>query len=151
MKQVREGINVTAFVILRKNGQHVATVHIKNTADSSRVDVWNQHPEKGRPNPTATQRDAAEEYGPQQGRATRYGYDREVMALAGLEIDGWEVMALAGLEIDGWEMVGHCTPGRPGALDVEPSNCRNGKATTWHTASGLKRLEKRGYQVIRAI
>lgn len=78
-KQVREtaaGQSISAYVILNRKGEHVATVQVHH-ANSGRVsvDVWN----------TGASRDG---HGLQQGAAGGYGYDKFTAALSGLTIDG---------------------------------------------------------------
>lgn len=72
MKQVREtsaAKSISAWVILKK-GKEIATVHAYY-GNTVMVDVWDAGP-----NST----------GPQQGRASGYGYDKQTAALAGLTI-----------------------------------------------------------------
>lgn len=119
-KQVREttaGAAISAYVVLNKKGEHVATVnaHYSNGGTVT-VDVWNHGAAVMRSFETArkigrvseknlaTHADRAPDYykeqadrinwvardlyGLQQGRAGGYGYDKFAAALAGLIIDG---------------------------------------------------------------
>lgn len=81
-KQVREtaaGKSISAYVILNKKGEHVATVqaHFSDSGVCT-VDVWNQGSSRT-------------EYRLQQGRASGYGYDKFTAALSGLKIDGHDM------------------------------------------------------------
>lgn len=157
MKQVREttaGKSISAYVILNKKGEHVATVqsHYSNGGTCT-VDVWS---ENGDPL--------------QQGRAGGYGYDKFAAALAGLKIDGHT-------------MADHCGDvpeqsaakarlfsayrkalGKPGfdqkawnakadKLGARFANYRSedGGYSSLHFESGLDRLTMLGYRVISAI
>jgi hypothetical protein len=81
MKQVREtaaGKSISAYVILNKKREHVATVQACYTDGGvCYVDVWNEY------KVSKTQTD-----GPQQKRAGGYGYDKFTNALRGMVIDG---------------------------------------------------------------
>lgn len=136
MKQVREtaaGQSITVQIILRPNGDHIATVqsHYSNGGTVT-VDVWNMSNMK-RENPSCDK-------GLQQGRAGGYGYDKFNAAIAGLEIDGFE-------------MTHHCTRGNRRAKDVRGANWskETGDFTDWYIESDLSRLTARGYQIITAI
>ena len=134
-KQVREtaaGKVISAWVILRADGTHVATVHAHYGAAVT-VDVWNEH---GVGNPTADERAVAGDHGPLQGRASGYGYDRLTAALTHLPIDGVV-------------LVDHGTPGLEGEPDVIARHSPSGDR--YYIAAGLERLTKRGYRVIQAI
>lgn len=119
--QVREtaaGKSISAYVILNKKGQHVATVqaHYSNGGTVT-VDVWNQGDDAcwrslvtarktGHTTDAALQKVIAKApdyyldhedrerwaaydlFGLQQGRAGGYGYDKFTAALSGLIIDG---------------------------------------------------------------
>lgn len=119
-KQVREttaGAAISAYVVLNKKGEHVATVnaHYSN-GGAVTVDVWNHGAAVMRSFETARKNGRVSEkalaahadrapdyykeqadridwtardlYGLQQGRAGGYGYDKFAAALAGLIIDG---------------------------------------------------------------
>ncbi len=104
-KQVREttaGGQISAFVVLNKKGEHVATVnaHYSNGGRVS-VDVWNIGEAVARSFDTADKNGKVSQasrddrsrsewslFGLQQSSASGYGYDKFAAALAGLIIDG---------------------------------------------------------------
>lgn len=75
-KQVREtaaGQSISAYIVLNKKGQHVATVQMHYGSSAVTVDIWHE---------------ASNHCPLQQGRASGYGYDKRTAALSGLVIDG---------------------------------------------------------------
>ncbi len=101
-KQVREthaGSSISAWVILNKKGEHVATVnaHYSNSGTVT-VDVWNRGDAVERCNAAVEKHFKATgktsrfyHHDLQQGRAGGYGYDKFTAALAGLWIDGQQM------------------------------------------------------------
>lgn len=74
MKQVRELSDSTAFVVLNKKREHVATVQFRYSSGGSvQCDVWGQH--------TIIH----------QKKAGGGGYDKAAAALAGAVIDGFKL------------------------------------------------------------
>ena len=153
-KQVREtsaGKSVSAWVILRNDGRHVATVQAAFLDSGSvMVDVWGPHSLE------------------HQGKVGGYGYDKFTAALSGAIIDGIKMFD---------HSVGNYDPKNPQfkdldilfkryQRDVEHSqkwndearnigarfaNYKDGKYISLYYISGLDRLTEMGYNVIQAI
>lgn len=153
-KQVREtsaGKSISAWVILRNNGRHVATVQAA-FLDSGNVlvDVFGPH---------------SLDF---QGKAGGYGYDKLTSALSGAVIDGITLYN---------HSVGNYDPENPKYPELHKlwkryeraeshsetwyeearkigasfANYKNGKFTSLYFVSGLERLTFLGYKVIQAI
>lgn len=181
MKQVREtsaGKSISAFVILNKKGEQVATVqaHYSNGGRvmvdvwqtslalnncCKRPDLWSQLP-AGQDYMSA----AYDLWGLQQSNAGGSGYDCYTAALAGLIIDGHTLADHSGLVPEDEKKRSALLKKYqrdPNAHDDEywrekahAIGCRWANWTTdgWrslHFISGLDRLECLGYRVIKAI
>lgn len=89
-KQVREtaaGQSLKVYVIM-KGARHIATIHAHfSNGGTCTADAWH-HDAKARERTNAALGLDSREYGPQQGRAGGYGYDKETAALRGMVIDG---------------------------------------------------------------
>jgi hypothetical protein len=153
VSETAAGRSISALIVLRKNGEHVATVQIHYGESVVSVDIWNHVPRRGRPNPTREAMDKARDWNPSHGRAGGYGYDKLTAALAGLEIDGIRLS----------DHCGECLP-YPRGLDHFPegfkppagfrlANYRRevGGWVSCYRDPGLRFLEARGYRVIQAI
>lgn len=90
------GKSISAYVILNKRGEHVATVRAFH-GQSTLVNVWNHTSKawarcvKARKLKGTSERTAHDLYAFQHGRAGGYGYDKFTAALSGLIIDGHEM------------------------------------------------------------
>lgn len=147
VSDTQAGRAISAWVILNKRNQHVATVQA-HFGSVITVNVFN-HP------PSKTPGEAA-------GRAGGYGYDKLTAALAGLVVDGHKLS-------------NHCGENRPGLYDGKtpaPKGWQYANWTSWewdgsgnrvdlpsekqgytdcYRISGLEYLSAIGYQVIKAI
>lgn len=182
-KQVREttaGGAISAYVVLNKKGQHVATVnaHFGNGGRVS-VDVWNIGEAVGRCYQTAAklgklsrasidggQDSAWSLFGLQQSSASGYGYDKFAAALAGLIIDGHTLANHCG-QVPEAEKAraallkryakadnigdGRAWDEKAKRIGARFANWRDGRYQSLHFETGLRRLETLGYQVIQAI
>lgn len=89
MKQVREQSDASAYVILNKKGEHVATVQFRyGSGGGVQCDVWSRKP--GDKYLSLTH----------QKKAGGYGYDKSTAALAGAVIEGYAIA----------NHCGHCEP-----------------------------------------
>lgn len=155
-KQVREttfGKGISAWVILRNDGRHVATVQAA-FLDSGNVlvDVWGPHSLE------------------HQGKAGGYGYDKFTSALAGAKIDGHEIFDHSVGQYKHDEDISPRFPElnsmlarynrNPKGKDWQDkakeigasfSNWQDGKYLSLYYISGLERLTALGYKVIQAI
>lgn len=149
-KYVRETAaakKISAYVVIDEKGKHVGTVQIHH-GDACLVNVWDHTDENAN--------------GPQVGRASGCGYDKETAALAGLKIAGYE-------------MFDHSTPasrayeGFPAgpykrndertrmieAAYPDVSLCNYDQEQDAYTSAyiepGLRRLRAQGFQVICGI
>jgi len=146
-KQVREttfGKGISAYVILRNDGRHVATVQAAFLESGSvMVDVWGPHSLE------------------HQGKAGGYGYDKFTSALAGAKIDGHTIYDHSngnGSELHTLMERYQRASNHSQIWDAEASkigarwaNYKDGKYTSLYYVSGLGRLTDLGYKVIQAI
>ena len=151
MKQVREtkaGKSVAAWVVLRADGTHVATVQAHySDAGAAQVDVWNFDAT----NPTRVRMDAAKAYGPQQGRAGGYGYDKLVAALSGMEIDGHRLTDHCGESLPLPEGMDHFPEGYKAPAGYSLANWTSEGYRDCYRLACLEYLQALGYRVIQAI
>ena len=153
MKQVREtkaGGSISAYVVLRATGEHVATVQA-HFADSGNVmvDVWHM----GADNPTRAAREARKDYGPDQRRAGGGGYDKFTACLGGIEIDGHRLADHSGNRLplpDGCDAFPEGFKPPPG-YTLANWRREGGGYTSCFQESGLRYLESLGYIVVQAI
>jgi len=98
------GRSISAYVILNKRGQHVATVRMFH-GQSVLVNVWNHSADalarcaKTRKVNIESDRTAHDLFYFQHGRAGGYGYDKATAALSGLIIDGHEMTNHCGVRL----------------------------------------------------
>ena len=89
-KQVREtaaGKSLRVYVIMR-GARQIATIHVHwSNGGTCTADLWH-HDAKARERTNKALGLPESHYGPQQGRAGGYGYDKETAALRGMVIDG---------------------------------------------------------------
>lgn len=145
INQSKQADNISAYVILNKKGQHVATVQaLYGNGGGVQVDVWGKseliH----------------------QVKVGGYGYDKFTAALAGAVIEGIKMYDHCG----GYEPEEKALKAKAVklyAIDVDKgkrfaakhgmsfANWVDGKPTSAFFASGLDRLLSFGYQVIKAV
>lgn len=154
-KQVREtsfGKGISAYVILRSDGKHVATVQAA-FLDSGNVmvDIWGPH------------------FLEHQGKSGGYGYDKFTAAIAGAKIDGvtiydhsvgvWdERQSDQYKDLNSLMARYNRSENKDGnwqdkarAIGASFSNWKDGKYHSLYYISGLERLTAMGYKVIQAI
>lgn len=89
-KQVREtaaGKSLSVYVIM-KGARQIATVHVHfSNGGTCTADLWHRAG-KARDRTNKALGLPESHYGPQQGRAGGYGYDKETAALSGMYVDG---------------------------------------------------------------
>lgn len=179
MKQVRETSDASAYVILNKKGEHVATVQFRfGSGGAVQCDVWSRKP--GEKYLSLTH----------QKKASGYGYDKRAAALAGAMIEGYAMANHCGqcepegekkraaimrayikaaaahgvlspevkqiekrAAAHGFRFANYCRcadmPSEPGD---KPGEVLHGyRYTSLHVASGLERLEMLGFRVICAL
>lgn len=181
MKQVREtsaGKSISAYIILNKKGEEVATVqaHYSNGGRvmvdvwqtslalnncCKRPDLWSQLP-AGKDYRSA----AYDLWGLQQSKADGTGYDKLAAALAGLIIDGHTLADHSGLVpedekkrsalLKKYQRDPRAYSDEYWREKAHAIGCRWANWTTdgWrslHFIAGLGRLERLGYRVIQAI
>lgn len=179
-KQVREskaGQSISAYVILNKAGQHVATVHQHcSNYRVVTVDVWQHDADvlarcavtadfPGCKPPAlygAHKADIYDRFQLQQGRAAGYGYDKATAALAGIIIDGHTLADHCGRApevekrrvalLKRYQKHPDAMPYSDWHKAADRIGCRwaNGMQSL-HVIGGLERLESLGYTVIQAI
>lgn len=156
MKQVREtaaGKSISAWIILNKDGQHIATVqaHYSNGGVVT-VDVWDKS--------TLIH----------QGKAGGYGYDKFTAAISGAVIDGVriynhsvtsdetaaELASFTDALLKGdWDTRNYLIEYIRKMHGMESANwvSKDGKSypTSMHYIDGLDRLTAMGYKVLKAI
>lgn len=155
IKDTKAGQSIGAYIILRKNGEHVATVR-SHYSDGGicTVNVLNF----GTNNPSS-------QIGPQFAKAGGGGYDKFVAALTGLEIDGNRLSNHCGEQIK--PKAGRLfksTDKKPKGyhfanwthqkwVNDKPVNLPASEQgySLCYRESGLKYLSAIGYQVIQAI
>jgi hypothetical protein len=162
MNQVRESVNASAYVVLNKKGEHVATVQFKFPKDGAgqvQCDVWARKP--------------GEKYLSlvHQKKAGGYGYDKKTAALSGAVIEGFrmanhcgsaevesekkrESIMRAYLKIAPTLRYEDCKPwsAKLARIGARFANWKEGEGfTSAHFESGLDRLRSLGFQVIDAL
>lgn len=152
MKRVREtnaGKSISAYVILNRKGEHVATVQA-HFADSGRVtvDIWHTAHDEEKPWTSL-----------QQGSAGGYGYDKFTAALSGLIVDGHKLTDHCGESATPpkgrktWPQGAKPPQGFSFANWINADRSENGEEgwTSCYRLEGLRYLEAIGYRVIQAI
>lgn len=160
-KRIREtaaGKSISATVVLRADGTHVATVQF-HYANSGNVmcDVWHH----GADNPTRKALDDAKDWGPTQRRAGGGGYDKATACLSGVEIDGHRLCDHCGERLAKPEGLDHFPADHVPPPGYRHANWRRapggggphpeGGWTDCYKDHGLRYLESIGYRVIQAI
>lgn len=144
MKRIYEtnaGKSISAYVILNKKGQHVATVRAHFGNSVVMVETANTGLSK-----------SYEDGRLQQGRAGGSGYDKFAAALAGHTIDGHVISDHCGMtaktpKAGGWPRDFK----EPKGWHLANYNKETGLYRSLIKSAGLRYLQERGYQVIQAI
>lgn len=144
-KQVRESKaaqSISAYVILNKKGQHVATVQVHYGNSTVQVDVWNRYELT------------------HQRKAGGYGYDKFTAALSGAIIDGNTIYDHCGQDDVSKELLKQYLKSDSANLQKKIKSLGlsfanyssdTGKYKSLYYLSGLDRLTALGYKVIQAI